>query len=148
MMDFNQISRTHQRVRAKQWTVRRSPQRSLRSAFQYFAPAGWKGLAHAVHCPINSDQIDRVRINLLSLIIGPYAIASLAYVTGDSLPLLTSWIKPLTSMLSGISGEALMIATSSRTDCSRSLNGRKSILSAFAPSSCRNFVRRSALLKV
>ncbi len=39
------------------------------------APAEWKGLAHALHCPINSDPIDRVRINLLSLIIGPYTIA-------------------------------------------------------------------------
>ncbi len=40
-MNFNQISRTRMKSRAERWRVRRGPQRSLRSAFQSFAPAGW-----------------------------------------------------------------------------------------------------------
>jgi hypothetical protein len=60
-MDFNQISRTYQQVRAKRWTVCRGP--------IYRARGVGRGLTHAVHCPIRSGPTDRVRINLLISII-------------------------------------------------------------------------------
>src|SRR5260370_1397673 len=51
-------------------------------------------------------------------------------------------------MPSGNSGDALMVATSSRTLCSRSGKGRKSTADASAPRSSASFLRRSSLVKV